>query len=86
LISFTQYLKSQCHRNDAVGDLAQDWLIDDGNKPRGAYKLPALIRYLERQGACEPCLDAGRNAWKEFEKARGKAKSGHAGQPQKPTY
>jgi hypothetical protein len=67
-LTFTRFLRRQRRREDPVGDLARDWIADVGRgKPRGAYKLPALLRYLEDRNACQGALDAAEHAWREWQ-------------------
>lgn len=65
--TFTNFLRRQRRREDAVGDFARDWIKDKGaGRPRGAYNLAAVGRYLERRNACAEAHDAARTAWREW--------------------
>lgn len=67
-ITFTEFLRSQRHREGPVGDLASDWLSDTNNrKPRGAYKWSALERFLNSRGAVPGCIEAAKTAWSEWQ-------------------
>jgi hypothetical protein len=66
--TFTNYLRTQRHREDRVGDFAREWFTDGGavQKPRGRYSWGAVRAYLESNDACEDAILAGRKAWAEW--------------------
>jgi len=63
--SFAAWLKSQRHRDDAVGDLARD-AAADRRWPKAARSLQCLLGYLDGRGACAGAVEACRRAWAEF--------------------
>jgi hypothetical protein len=59
LTDFYAWLRTQRHREDAVGDLARD-ACSDRDKRRGSRRRPATLfrDYLEDLGACDGALQA----------------------------
>ena len=69
--TFTRFLWKQRKRDDAIGDLARDWIHDHHRgKPRGAYEWPAVELYLSDRNACYLAIEAAKVAWSRWQKAR----------------
>ena len=60
---FHRWLEKQVYRNDHVGDLAKDVMIDD-DFPVGIESAIAMERHLERHG--DHVVEAVRDAWRDF--------------------
>jgi hypothetical protein len=74
-MTFQGWLRRQRHRDDPVGDLAQD-AVHDRQKPHGHTTRLAWLRYLVRLNAGPGALRACQRAWDEYEEA-----CGHVPQP-----
>jgi uncharacterized protein YozE (UPF0346 family) len=66
--SFNTWLKDQSYRNDPVGDIARDMLVDK-NFPVTSESYYEINKYLENLGACDGALRAISRAFKEYEKS-----------------
>ena len=66
-MTFQQWLRRQCHREDPVGDLARD-AAHDRDKPYGrttrAQWRAHLMTHID---ACEGAFQALERAWDEYE-------------------
>lgn len=64
---FTDYLIAQAERKGWVGDLARDFIADDGTKsPIGLISYKAWRNHLESLNACDGALEALDMAWLEY--------------------
>jgi len=69
--TFTKFLRARRRLEGPQGDFARDWTSDVGmGRPRGAYKWPAVARYLEDRNAIPACMEAAEIAWKEWQTTR----------------
>ena len=66
-MSFSNWLRQNTVRDDAVGDFAQDAGMDFGFPATGSKDK--VRNYLQLKGACELALDAFDAAWTEYESA-----------------
>ena len=66
-MTFTEWLKKQCERDDMVGDLAKDMSYD--SRWIDPESRERLLSYLRDRQASSPVLRAARMAWEQYEKA-----------------
>ena len=64
--SFTNWLRTQTHRTDVVGDLARDCYLDR-RWPKMKVNLAAFQKYLGGRSAKAEALKALREAYSEYE-------------------
>lgn len=62
--TFKKWLRSQRHRQDAVGDFARDWCADPDAPPVRLHRQ--IERYLNERGVEEKVQEAARRAWVEW--------------------
>lgn len=70
---YTYMMRKHLHDESPLGDLAKDMKGDGEHFPRNrATKLEGwhrlILNYLYDCGACDGCIDAFEEAWKEYAK------------------
>ena len=64
-MQFYEWLKKQTHRNEPIGDLAQD-SINDNDAAKVQNTLIAWKNYLKSKNACNAAIESLEEAWKEY--------------------
>ncbi len=62
-MTFWQWLKTQKHRSDPVGDLSRDAIADEHHK---GNTRRWWVRHLTGHGACGNATSAFSRAWQEY--------------------
>jgi hypothetical protein len=65
MVTFYLFCHKLSHRDDPVGDFAQDFLRDFKGPDVATWN--ELEAYLRWRGACSEAVEAGREAWREYE-------------------
>jgi hypothetical protein len=65
-VTFTEWLRKQTRRRDAIGDFARDTRADAGWPPPGKPSRARYRTYLEAQGAIPEVLDALDASWEAW--------------------
>jgi len=69
-VEFTDWLRKQTRRRDAIGDLARDTRRDDAWPPPGKPSRLRYRGYLEQQGAHAEVIATLDVAWDEWDALR----------------
>ena len=64
-MTFLEWCRAQCKRQDTVGDFARDW-VADRERPRAPSSCLQILEYLDDCGAIEAAKRAAVRCWNEW--------------------